>query len=86
MSILLSIFPPGYPWDGASTRFLEQAKAKLMKIRPERGPAEDHREAIDINLRHLDDHGRSLWGHVAATAWRAVRGLTGSPRTCSGAV
>lgn len=39
-------------------------KAKLKKTRPERGPAEDERKAIDIILRHLDDHGRTLWGHV----------------------
>lgn len=39
-------------------------RAWLRKIRPERGPAEDQRKAIDIILRHLDVHGRSLWGHV----------------------
>lgn len=38
-------------------------KARLRRIRPERGPAEDRRKAIDIVLRHLDDHGRNLWGH-----------------------
>jgi hypothetical protein len=39
-------------------------RAWLKKIRPERGPAEDQRNAIDIILRHLKVHGRSLWGHV----------------------
>lgn len=38
-------------------------KVRLRRIRPERGPAEDRRKAIDIVLRHLDDHGRNLWGH-----------------------
>jgi hypothetical protein len=36
----------------------------LRKRRPERGPAQDSREAIDIILDHLKRHGRSLWGHV----------------------
>jgi hypothetical protein len=36
----------------------------LRKRRPERGPAQDSREAIDIILDHLDRHGKSLWGHV----------------------
>lgn len=35
----------------------------LRKNRPARGPADDRRKAIDIILRHLDVHGRSLWGH-----------------------
>ena len=38
--------------------------AWLRKNRPERGPAGDQREAIDIILKHLNVHGRSLWGHV----------------------
>jgi hypothetical protein len=39
-------------------------KRSLRKRRPERGPAEDTREAIDIVLKHLDEHENSLWGHV----------------------
>ncbi len=39
-------------------------KAWLRRTRPERGPAQDCRDAIDIILQHLDDHGRNLWGHV----------------------
>ena len=31
---------------------------------PERGPAQDTREAIDIVLDHLERHGGSLWGHA----------------------
>lgn len=61
----------------ADARPVQQAVAELQDIRkaviklsrwlkdnrPERGPAEDRRKAIDIILRHLRDHGRSLWGH-----------------------
>ncbi len=36
----------------------------LRKSRPERGPAQDIREAIDIILKHLDRHGVNLWGHL----------------------
>lgn len=53
-------------------------KVKLKKARPERGPAEDHRKAIDIILRHLDDHGRNLWGHVIRLP--ATTAETGSVR------
>jgi hypothetical protein len=36
----------------------------LRKRRPQRGPAQDTRQAIDLILDHLDRHGDSLWGHV----------------------
>ena len=36
----------------------------LRKRRPERGPAQDLRTAIDLILSHLDRHGPHLWGHV----------------------
>jgi len=36
----------------------------LRRRRPQRGPAQDSREAIDLVLDHLDRHGDSLWGHV----------------------
>ena len=35
----------------------------LRKRRPQRGPNEDLRQAIDIILRHLETHGDNLWGH-----------------------
>lgn len=35
----------------------------LRKDRPERGPAKDTRQAIDLILSHLDRHGPHLWGH-----------------------
>lgn len=36
----------------------------LRQRRPERGPAEDTREAIDLVLDHIARHGASLWGHA----------------------
>lgn len=36
----------------------------LTQRRPERGPASDIREAIDIILRHIETHGPTLWGHA----------------------
>jgi hypothetical protein len=38
----------------------------LRTRRPERGPAQDMRQAIDLILEHLDRHGPSLWGHAIA--------------------
>lgn len=43
---------------------LEKFTASLRRRRPERGPAKDLRQAIDIILDHLDRHGPYLWGHV----------------------
>jgi hypothetical protein len=40
----------------------------LRKRRPKRGPARDYRQAIDIVLRHLETHGRYLWGHAIRLA------------------
>lgn len=37
--------------------------AKLRRQRPERGPAQDMRAAIDVVIEHLDRHDRTLWGH-----------------------
>jgi hypothetical protein len=36
----------------------------LEERRPERGPAQDTRHAIDLILAHLDRYGDSLWGHA----------------------
>jgi hypothetical protein len=36
----------------------------LRKRRPKRGPAQDHRQAIDTVLSHLETHGCYLWGHA----------------------
>jgi len=38
--------------------------ASLRDRRPERGPAQDQRQGIDILLAHLERHGSTLFGHV----------------------
>ncbi|MCP4406476.1 MAG: hypothetical protein GY807_01680 [Gammaproteobacteria bacterium] len=43
---------------------LDELIASLKKRRPERGPAQDIREAIDIVLKHIETHGANLWGHA----------------------
>jgi hypothetical protein len=43
---------------------VEQLARELRRTRPERGPAQDKRQAIDIILEHLDRHGHFLWGHA----------------------
>ena len=53
----------------AVTRFEDT----LRRRRPERGPAQDQRQAIDIVLNHLERHGASLWGHVIKLAGGAIR-------------
>jgi len=45
--------------------------ASLRKQRPQRGPAKDTRQAIDVILAHLDRHGPHLWGHAIAIPKRA---------------
>jgi len=42
---------------------VKRFEQNLRRRRPERGPAQDERQAIDIILDHLDRHGSSLWGH-----------------------
>jgi hypothetical protein len=45
---------------------VDDLTTSLRERRPQRGPAERAREAIDIILNHLDRHGPSLWGHEIA--------------------
>ena len=45
---------------------LEDLAHSLRERRPQRGPAQDTREAIDLILAHLDRHGASLSGHEIA--------------------
>ncbi len=45
-------------------RAVEKLADSLRARRPERGPAQDTRKAIDLILDHLDRHGPSLWGHA----------------------
>ena len=42
---------------------LDALTQSLQAERPQRGPAEDISNAIDLILAHLDRHGDSLWGH-----------------------
>lgn len=60
---------------------VRKLRAWLRKNRPARGPAEDRREAIDIILRHLKDHGRSLWGHAIRLPAAAGGGIRLVDRT-----
>ncbi|MHC4406652.1 MAG: hypothetical protein ACYTG0_44075 [Planctomycetota bacterium] len=46
----------------------ESFVASLQERRPERGRAQDAREAIDIILKHMEDHGDTLWGHVVCVS------------------
>jgi hypothetical protein len=49
---------------GDIRKAVEDLAVSLRKRRPERGPAKDLRQAIDIILTHLDCHGKFLWGHA----------------------
>ena len=60
---------------------VEAFQASLQKRRPERGPAQDMRKAIDLILKHLDRHGPSLWGHVIALPPEAGGGIRLVERT-----
>ena len=53
----------------------------LQERRPQRGPAQDTRQAIDQILAHLDRHGSSLWGHTITLPVEAGGGLRLVPRT-----
>jgi len=43
---------------------VDRLAASLRERRPQRGPAQDTRQAIDLVLRHLETHGKHLWGHA----------------------
>jgi len=60
---------------------LKRLTASLRKRRPQRGPGQNLREAIDIILRHLKDHGRSLWGHEVRLPAKAGGGIRLVDRT-----
>lgn len=60
---------------------VEALVSDLRARRPQRGPAQDRREAIDIILKHVDDHGPTLWGHVITLPDHAGGGLRVVDRT-----
>jgi hypothetical protein len=43
---------------------VDRLALSLLERRPERGPAQDQRQTIDIIRTHLSNHGRFLWGHA----------------------
>jgi hypothetical protein len=45
---------------------VEALATELRQGRRARGPAKDQRQAIDVILKHIQDHGPTLWGHVVA--------------------
>lgn len=55
--------------------------ASLKQRRPERGPAQDIRDAIDLILEHVDRHGKNLWGHAIALPKSAGGGVRLVDRT-----
>ena len=62
----------------------EQVKklvASLKKRRPQRGPAQDVRRAIDLILRHIEDHGGHLWDLVIHLPKEAGGGIRLVERT-----
>jgi hypothetical protein len=77
--------PPDAQHQVAELRDVRQAvenlETSLKDRRPERGPAEDLREAIDLILEHLERHGPSLWGHVIALPVKAGGGIRLVERT-----
>jgi hypothetical protein len=60
---------------------VEDLEISLKERRPERGPAEDLRDAIDLIIEHLERHGPSLWGHVIALPARVGGGIRLVERT-----
>jgi len=55
--------------------------ASLKQRRPERGPAQDIRDAIDLIVEHVDRHGKNLWGHAIALPPGAGGGIRLVERT-----
>lgn len=55
--------------------------ASLRERRPERGPAQDMRAAIDLVLVHIERHGDSLWGHSISLPVEAGGGIRVVERT-----
>ena len=60
---------------------LRRFVSSLHKRRPERGPAGNLRQAIDLILQHLKKHGKSLWGHEIRLPAKAGGGIRLVDRT-----
>jgi len=60
---------------------VDRLAAALSERRPQRGPAQDTRQAIDLVLRHLETHGKHLWGHAILLPPEAGGGLRLVDRT-----
>jgi hypothetical protein len=60
---------------------VQKLTISLQERRPQRGPAQDTRQAIDQILAHLDRHGSSLWGHTITLPDEAGGGHRLVPRT-----
>ncbi len=54
---------------------IEDLARSLRERRPERGPAQQMRQAIDLILEHIERHGSSLHGHVIALPKAAGGGI-----------
>jgi len=65
---LASSLPENESVDDLNTMQLDFEKwiSSLEERRPKRGPSEDIRSAIDIILKHVQTHGKNLWGHIIA--------------------
>ena len=62
-------------------RDVEVLRSSLQQRRPQRGPAQAVREAIDLILDHLARHGESLWGHMIALPEKVGGGIRLVERT-----
>jgi hypothetical protein len=60
---------------------LEMLTESLEDRRPDRGPAADTRQAIDILLGHILKHGKYLWGHEISLPPEAGGGVRLVERT-----
>ncbi len=60
---------------------VKELVASLKNRRPERGPAQDTRNAIDLILRHVEDHGDYLWGHTISLPMEQGGGIRLLERT-----
>ena len=60
---------------------LKRLTASLRRERPQRGPAKDRRQAIDLILSHVDRHGPHLWGHVITLPQSVAGGVRLVART-----